>query len=739
MEFAAANFMPIPLFNFVHHSNPQLRRAAKHELIQMYSRLPVRNDIKFTHKRYMYPLFDALSDSNRYNKEVAQEILDNTIKNHPEKILPHIVQVMKSGNCDAKLNLGVILRKHPDYIIRLPSENIMHLFTHPNYLLKRLGADLLLCLPKQPSFLSKEAVIRGISDSDYEYQGKCMEIATKYGLLKDLTLLLHKVKGSKSHLQQVAIQSFVGLINRDDFELTDNDINNIIKELDSPNTSSREAAILSVSRLSDLKKFKIPFEPFISGIKSQIQTVRDASERILREILPNMKKNDVSKMFNTFITLSESADEETIHHILPLIASSWKHYPQKVMSILTKFLSSSNKKIQKAVEHALCEIAREDSKGVLNALLPIQEERTFLTKSVLQKALHKIGSENPDSIKLLENFVTQTNITVKKNALTAMEGLSEEYAHFFDKPLLIEQIKTESFAEIRLKLLSVLSNVIQNSTTIEEHIVNDIFPLLECEDRDLRKRACKLFEEIAKIDSSLISMDVIQKLSKDENPSIRESSAKIVRYFVSTQTEPSIELLNKLIDDEKWIVQSAVIDTLMRSDWELESELIEKIIGMIDQPDEWLSRKVLEFIQFVGKKHPEQIPISKIHDLSSHPNPHIRSMVLKIIELLSFEVAWELLLKLMQDDDLQVRDQAARSLVSVSKDMTISNLFSHTLKYFSDETDIILQRSIANALQRIVKYESAEIKNRLIGILKIRCQLSQDPVLCQIWHELDEK
>ncbi len=739
MEFAAANFIPIPLFNFVHHSNPQLRNAAKQELIQMYTRLPVRNDIKYTHKRYMDPLFDSLSDSSKYNREVAQEILDQVIKNHPDKILPPIAKVMQSGNCDAQLSLGVILKKHPEFLLKISSEHIVHLFTHPNYQLKRLGADLLLALPKQPSSLSKEALMKGISDFDYVYQGKCMEIATKYNLLKDITILFNKVKGSISHIQQVAIQSFVGILNQDDFELTNKDINNLIKELDSGNTASREAAILSISRLGNLQKFKIPFEPFLSGIKSQIQSVRKASERVLRELMPNMKSNDMSKMFNTFISLSEAADEVTVHHILPLIATSWKQYPQKVMSILTKHLKSSNKQTQNTVEQALSDIAREDPLVVLNTLMPIQNERTYLTKSVLQKTIHKIGSENPDSIKLIESFVEQSNITVKKNALSALEDLSEEYAHFFDQHLLIKEIKSETFAEIRLKLLAVLSNVMQHSTTIEKQVVVELLPLLESKDRELRKHTCSLFEEIAELDSSLLSMETIQKLSKDENPSIRESSAKIIRHYVSTQKEASIQLLNELIDDEKWIVQSAVIDTLMRSEWEMESELIEKIIGMIDQPDEWLSRKILEFIQFVGKKDPKQIPVSKLPQLSSHSNPHIRSMVLKIIELLSFELAWDLVLKLMQDEDPQVRDQAARSLVSVSKDMTISNIFSHTLKYFSDETNILLQRSIANALQRIVKYESTEIRNRLIGILKIRCQLSQDPVLCQIWHELNEK
>ncbi len=739
MEMSTSKFNPIPLFNFVHHSNAQLRRVAKHELIQMYSRLPVRNDIKFTHKRYMNPLFDSLSDSNKYNREVAQDILNQTIKSHPDKILPKIVEIMNSGNTDAILNIGQVLKLHPEFISKLPSNSIVKLFSHPSYQLKRLGADLILTLPIQPSSLSNESILNGISNPDYELQGKCMEIATKYGLLKDINILLNKVKGSHSHLQQVAIQSFVGLINRDDVQLTNKDIDRIIKELNSGNTTTRNAAILSISKVKDLKQFKIPFEPFLSGIKSQIRRVREASEHVLRQLIPNLKKNDLSQLFNTFITLSESADEETIHHLLPLLAANWKQFPQKVMSILLKFLQSSSNETQKAVENALVEIAKEDPQIILDSLMPIQEERSYLTKSILQNTLHRIGSQNPESIKLLEDYVRQSNVTVKKNALTAMEDLSKDYAEYFDQHLLIEEIKTESFAEIRLKVLNVLSNIIQFSSRLEPEIVTDLLPLLDYEDRDVRKRSCGIFEEIAKIDSSLISMDIIRKLSRDENPSIRESSAKIARYYVDTQKESTIELLNKLIEDDKWIVQSAVIDTLMQSKWELEADLIGKIIGLIDQPDEWLSRKVLEFIQFIGKKQPDQIPIRKIQQLSSHPNPHIRSMVLKIIELLSFEIAWELLLNLMQDEDPQVRDQAVRSLVVISKNMSISNLYSHTLKYFSDETDIILQRSIANALQRIVKYESAEIKNRLIGILKIRCQLSQDPILCQIWHELERK
>jgi HEAT repeat protein len=739
MEFAASNFMPIPLFNFVHHANPQLRRAAKHELIQMYNRLPVRNDIKFAHKRYMNPLFDSLSDPNKYNREVAKEILVNLIQNHPDKISPQINQVLESGNFDAQVNLGLIIVQNPGFLSCIPSKQLVQFFNHPNFKLKRIGAELIVNLPKQPPSLSNESILKGLSNPDHIYQSKCMEIATKFGILKDINLLLKTVKASKSHLQQIAIQSFVGLLNQKDIKLTNKEVNSIIGELNSGNTSTREAAIISIAKLDNLKQYKIPFEPLLLGIKSQIQSVRESSERVLRQLIPNMKKNDLSQLFNTILSLTEAADDETIHHILPLLAANWRYYPQKVVSMLVRYIKNPDKQIQHAVEDAFCDIAQENPQIVLNSLMPIKDERTYLTKSVIQKIFYRICSHDPTIIKLLEEYVKQSNITIKKNTLAAMEDLSKDYGSHFDPYLLINEIKGESFAEIRLKLISVLSKILQNSEVIEKAVVNELLPLLESEDRDLRKQLSNLFEEIAKNKPSLISMDTLKQLSIDENPSIRESCAKILRYYVNTQKESSIELLNILIEDDKWIVQSAVIDTLMQSKWELEPDLIGKIINMLDQPDEWLSRKVLEFIQYIGKKEPDHIPIAKIQYLTTHANPHIRSMVLKIIELLGFEVGWDLIVKLMQDEDSQVREQATRSLVSISKNMSITTLFSYTLKYFRDDTDILLQRSIARALQRIVKYESAEIKNRLIGILKIRCQLSQDPILCQIWHELDNK
>jgi len=63
---------------------------------------------------------------------------------------------------------------------------------------------------------------------------------------------------------------------------------------------------------------------------------------------------------------------------------------------------------------------------------------------------------------------------------------------------------------------------------------------------------------------------------------------------------------------------------------------------------------------------------------------------------------------------------------------------SRLLKNLSDESSIELQRSIALILERTAKYENDKIKKRVISLLKIRCEMSQDPIICGTLHKLSE-
>ena len=92
----------------------------------------------------------------------------------------------------------------------------------------------------------------------------------------------------------------------------------------------------------------------------------------------------------------------------------------------------------------------------------------------------------------------------------------------------------------------------------------------------------------------------------------------------------------------------------------------------------------------------------------------------------------------MVDKDKNIREKASNALVTLSSKISMKKLLPETLKYFSDETNILLQQSMAIALKRIVKYETGPAKKRVIEILSMRCEISQDPIICQVLQELKQ-
>ncbi|MFX0149108.1 MAG: hypothetical protein ACFE8E_15345, partial [Candidatus Hodarchaeota archaeon] len=60
------------------------------------------------------------------------------------------------------------------------------------------------------------------------------------------------------------------------------------------------------------------------------------------------------------------------------------------------------------------------------------------------------------------------------------------------------------------------------------------------------------------------------------------------------------------------------------------------------------------------------------------------------------------------------------------------------LKNLSDSGSLTTQQSIARILGRTAKYEEEMIKKRVIALLKVRCEMSQDPIICEVLTKLKE-
>ncbi len=98
---------------------------------------------------------------------------------------------------------------------------------------------------------------------------------------------------------------------------------------------------------------------------------------------------------------------------------------------------------------------------------------------------------------------------------------------------------------------------------------------------------------------------------------------------------------------------------------------------------------------------------------------------------------------------VQVAMMSARSLVQEQnhlpddfeeklKKIGIEKILSKVLKQLTDDRPIEIQRSFALILQQTVKDEDEEIKKRVISLLKRRCKMSQDPIICKALHKIRE-
>ena len=78
------------------------------------------------------------------------------------------------------------------------------------------------------------------------------------------------------------------------------------------------------------------------------------------------------------------------------------------------------------------------------------------------------------------------------------------------------------------------------------------------------------------------------------------------------------------------------------------------------------------------------------------------------------------------------------SMVSIVQEKGLAYILSKLLKNLSDEGSITSQQSIAIILGRTARYEDDKIKKRIIALLKIRCEVSQDPIICETLNKLKE-
>ena len=112
--------------------------------------------------------------------------------------------------------------------------------------------------------------------------------------------------------------------------------------------------------------------------------------------------------------------------------------------------------------------------------------------------------------------------------------------------------------------------------------------------------------------------------------------------------------------------------------------------------------------------------------------------LLGIVGTEDFKKSFPEMINLMKNPSKKIRDGMISGVVKLSNVIDNNVLIPKLLFYLSDEIEIILQQSVSLVFKRIMKYETGEIKQRVISVLSIRAGVSQDPILLSVLSELQD-
>ncbi|MCP4760154.1 MAG: hypothetical protein GY870_00135, partial [archaeon] len=219
-----------------------------------------------------------------------------------------------------------------------------------------------------------------------------------------------------------------------------------------------------------------------------------------------------------------------------------------------------------------------------------------------------------------------------------------------------------------------------------------------------------------------------------------ESVVKIIGNSGTQDPENAFNMLKEMLHDEKFSVKNAAMEMFVKLGMASENkEAINTVIELLDDNEKWTKMKALEVMIDLAKNKPKLVPMQKIKILIADNDSDIRGLVAKLLGAMTdFKNIFPFIRELMIDKEKGVRDKASNALVSISSKISMKELLPETLKYFSDNTDILLQQSMALALKRIVKYENEVTKKRVIDLLQIRCNISQDAIICGVLNDLKQ-
>lgn len=742
-------FDPIPLFNLIKSSDPRLQKHAKRTLINMYERIPIKVDVDINKIKFKYPLFDGLNDSNREVRKVSYKILSQLEKDIPEKILPWIIDALNSPNYEKSVSVArSLLNSKGNMIDKIPAHVFIKLSNDVEWRLRFLSLKIISKLIE-----NNEAVIEGLNiesllnDSNSQVQAQALEMLGKSSSSIAIDLLIEKINHNNRQIRASAIKNLKNIKNDDKKNKL---ISKLIPYMKDPSSKVRASIFNTFSELENLKSYSFPLVPLYEALENPDSKVRKASISVLRNYYDQKSRAvDIDQIIKR---LGAIKDTEVLIDLLTLLGDFWQkkgHFwnrdPEKILTTLLDYLKMDNNQVKETISDIIVEKYDLNPDIIFEKVIKIQESSKYLLKGIISKTLIKIAKKYPDEIiPRLNEFREFEQKNAQLNAISALEEIAEKYPQKIALGSFASVLKLKEDSQLKNQSAKMLAKIAKVNPKAIQPLIPEISEIFEEQDTSVKLTLAKSLLQIAKESPALVKKDLIITLLSSDDSFIRETATKILGEVgsVSEEYKEIIDaLLNKSLKDEEWIVREAAINSLGKINDQLtdKTPLVKKLIPLLDDKKAWVKRSVLNLLSEMKDLDISTLPLEKIIENIEHENDEVRVATAKLLskyDKQDLEPIFDDILSLLEDPSENVRKKMITSMVSIIRAKGLENLLPRLLKHLSDEYSIKLQRSIALLLERVAKYEREEIKERIISVLDIRCEMSQDQIICGALHNL---
>ena len=735
-------FDPIPLFTLIKNKDPRLSVYAEETLRLMFERIPLKSKEKLNDWRFKNSLMDGICDYDPNSRRICSNILMQLERDVPDLLLNWIIDAFESPNYDKKIPfLKSLILSDSDIIKKIPIKIYQNFLQDPEWRVRFNGIKLIKkVILLKPEIISglNISLLRLADDPSSKIQIEFLRLISESKMEISQDLILQKIKSPKHKVRATAIEC-LGKLDLD--QIKDKLILDIVPLLFDSTTSIKASILQLISRVGKFDKFQVSLSFLLDALNDNDEDLRNSAVKaIVKYYSENPKKLDLDLIINKI----DFDNTGIIKSVVSLLDYLWDADPEKVLTTFLILIKVDDFELKSKISEILVTHALNNPDLILKNLLEVKDDSGFVSKGIITKTIVEITKRNPkEIIPLIYQNLKSDDYDVLLNTLVSLETLMDHLDLDLELYAIIEILRRENSPKLKIKASQIISKIAGQNPNKIKTVIDELFKLAYEFETSPKITLMKSFLEISKQSPEIIPINLVINNLIDEEVLVREISTQIlgnVAYKAPLMVRAA--LLEKSLRDKDWAVRDAAIKSMGKivNIFDKKEDIIESLIPFIEDKSAWVRRSVMNLLSEIKGLDTTQIPIEKVIKNLSDDDPKVRQGVANLLGIYSdnIESLFDYALLLLGDEDREVRGNMIDSIVKVIQKVGLKDLISRLLQNLSDEAPIHVQQSVSLILERTAKYEDEKLKKRVLSLLKIRCEVSQDPIICEVFNKLNE-